>query len=64
VGTLIGKENILSQYLYASVQTNSHAKGRRRSNERGCTENTIWPEINVIIGYYLNTLGARGGAVG
>jgi hypothetical protein len=26
VGTLTGKENILSQYLYASVQTNSHSK--------------------------------------
>ena len=59
VDTLTDKENILSRYLYASVRTNSHAKGRGRSNERGCTESTIWPESNEIIGYYLNKFGAR-----
>ena len=64
VDTLTDKENILFQYLYAPVQTNSHAKDRRRSNERGCSENTIWPERNVIIGYNLNTFGARVGALG
>jgi hypothetical protein len=32
VGTLTGKENILSQYLHASVRTKSHAKGKGLSN--------------------------------